>query len=136
MFFETDPTAFQTVHVYNPMSSSPAIKIVKQLSAFSPPRYLSHCTWSSELFFVHLISLMGEFSETLNTYWIYIFPFFEVAFKSSKHGRSKRKKNTKKWWICYGVQDVQDKLLHPYFKKELKRQTFVNFNCNCFYYIA
>lgn len=44
IFFETDPTAFQTVHVYNPMSSSPAIKIVKQLSAFSPPRYLSHGT--------------------------------------------------------------------------------------------
>lgn len=42
--FETGPTAFETVHVYNPMSSSPAIKIVKQLSAFPPRRYLSHGT--------------------------------------------------------------------------------------------
>lgn len=68
MLFETGPTALETVHVYNPLSSSPGLKIVRRSSANPPPRYLLLDNSRNDSSIVHFISLtVGELSETLKT---------------------------------------------------------------------
>lgn len=67
--FETDPTAFEMVQIYSPLSSSHGLEIVIQLSAIFPPRYLLFEKSNISVLCVHLISLtFGELSRSLKIY--------------------------------------------------------------------